>query len=287
MSWHSQLIQWFGILKQLSLSLSSFLKFSDLVWSYSRSQAFYGDNIGSSPSFADRHWAGPSNGGIDSSVEEEDTDFDEEEEIMTEDASFDEDDDDRNADLTASPAGQMEWTDEQLPANAYPRRLSSRGESSGTLGKRERRIEGRSPRERQVLTDRRLSRLTVDQENEEERSRSRSRSPKRLNAIRPTSSLRPSYGSESSSMSQSNSTNQRARRATASQDEAYENTPLLTPSSMEARQPGKGLLRTPSWFLSSGASAATAKFRVQGYGTSTFWQSWFNTVNALIGVGIL
>ncbi|KAK0566140.1 hypothetical protein OC844_000884 [Tilletia horrida] len=31
----------------------------DLVWSYSRSQAFYGDNIGTSPSFADRRWAGP------------------------------------------------------------------------------------------------------------------------------------------------------------------------------------------------------------------------------------
>jgi len=277
-----------------------YLAHSDLVWSYSRSQAFYGENIATSPSFADRHWAGPSNGGIDSSVEEEDTDFDEEEEeIMTEDASINDDDDDdyhdddnydHNADLTASPAGPMDWADEQLPANAYPRRASVRGGVSGALGRRERRTEGRSPRERHKVTDRRLSRLAADDQNDEERSRSRSRSPKRLNAIRQASSLRTdprsSYASDASGTNPSDN-KQGGKRGSVSQSNANESTPLLTPSGMEARQPDTRLLRTPSWFLASGASGTTTKFRIQGYGTSTFWQSWFNTVNALIGVGIL
>ncbi|KAK0563146.1 hypothetical protein OC861_004963 [Tilletia horrida] len=62
----------------------------DLVWSYSRSQAFYGDNIGTSPSFADRRWAGPHRASIaeepsnpptpaDSSTNEDDYDYDDDE----------------------------------------------------------------------------------------------------------------------------------------------------------------------------------------------------------------
>ena len=31
---------------------------SDLIWSYSRSQAYFGDNITTSPSFVDRRWCG-------------------------------------------------------------------------------------------------------------------------------------------------------------------------------------------------------------------------------------
>ncbi|KAL9936248.1 hypothetical protein V8E36_005090 [Tilletia maclaganii] len=45
----------------------------DLVWSYSRSQAFYGDNIGTSPSFTDRRWAGPHRASI---VEEDEAESD-------------------------------------------------------------------------------------------------------------------------------------------------------------------------------------------------------------------
>lgn len=48
-----------------------------------------------------------------------------------------------------------------------------------------------------------------------------------------------------------------------------------------------GRLHTPSWLRHSHMSTSSSKFRMQGYGTSTFWQSWFNTVNALVGVGIL
>ncbi|UZJ56112.1 hypothetical protein CBS101457_005432 [Exobasidium rhododendri] len=272
----------------------------DLVWSYSRSQAFYGDNIATSPSFADRHWAGPSNGGIDSfSVEEEDSDFDEEEEeVLTEDASQDDDDDDddvdydRGADMTASAAGAMDWSDEQLPANAYRRGSSGRVGSSVTLGARERRREGRTPEDRHRVKDRRISRLTVDDQGEEERSRSRSRSPKRLNSVRAASSLRirdsqSSNESESSGKGEVKSRIARTKRGSTSQDDANESSPLLTPSGLEARQPDERLLRTPSWFRTSGTSGTNTKFRTQGYGTSTFWQSWFNTVNALVGVGIL
>ena len=267
---------------------------SDLVWSYSRSQAFYGENIATSPSFADRHWAGPS-GGIDSSVEEEDDD-DEDEEILTEDASILDDDDedgdvedDYSADLTASPAGPMDWGDEQLPVNAYNRRGIARASGAGGLGRRERRMEGRSPRDRQRATDRRLTRLAAGDETDEERSRSRSRSPKRLNVVRPKSSLRSgqksSYGSESSGQSEAIPTRD---QQTLSGDKApTERTPLLDPSALEARRVKDRLPRTPSWFRSSAVSNASNKFQLQGYGTSTFWQSWFNTVNALIGVGIL
>ncbi|CAD6971212.1 unnamed protein product [Tilletia controversa] len=68
----------------------------DLVWSYSRSQAFYGDNIGTSPSFADRRWAGPHR---DSIAEEGDPNLSHTDGDEYEDDDDDDDDDDGDEDL--------------------------------------------------------------------------------------------------------------------------------------------------------------------------------------------
>lgn len=278
----------------------------DLVWSYSRSQAFYGENIATSPSFADRHWAGPSHG-IDSSVEEtsegeeedEETDYDDEE-LLADELSRRSREDDI---IAASPAGPMEWPEEQLPPNALPRRPSR-----GMLGRRERRRsnEERSPGRRGVARamNRNIRRIAADDDDEEERSRSRSRSPKRVNLSRPsTSHLRDSPSTADQEAEQGSVPILRSIRSTMGRrgdgetrkvslprPEANESTPLLglEHGAAEAGRPRRpSLLRTPSWFRSSGMSAASFKFRLQGYGSSTFWQSWFNTVNALVGVGIL
>lgn len=212
------------------------------MWSYSRSQAFYGENIATSPSFADRRWAGPLADG--ESIDDEDSaksldeDEEEDEELLTEDDFDSLPDDDPQY---ASPAGQLDWPEEQLPPNAVAAQRSR-------LGRRER-------RDRERVVDRRLRSLAGgDGDVDEERSRSRSRSPKRL-----TSSSGPSRPSSR----------------------------LRLPSSpVKPVKPDVEETET-SPLLKKAASTSTMRFRRQGYGSSTFWQSWFNTVNALIGVGIL
>lgn len=269
----------------------------DLVWSYSRSQAFYGANIATSPSFADRHWAGPSQGLADSSVDEGSEDFDDEDE----DVDDDEDEEDSLQHSTsslnyatrsrpqhvskygattadedfaaASPAGPMDWQDEQLPPNALHTRRGS------MLGKRDKRSSSaRSPRGSGRALDRRIRRLADDEEEDEERSRSRSRSPKRVNLSKP-SGERSGTRTASESMAAGNVS-------------FGESTPLLSDAQHHAdleSAPGgrRSLLHMPSWLRNSHMSTSSSKFRMQGYGSSTFWQSWFNTVNALVGVGIL
>lgn len=101
--------------------------------------------------------------------------------------------------------------------------------------------------------------------------------------MRQTSGLRTVGSSEGSSDSTAPETISR----TSKRKSFSERTPLLSASAMESNSGDQRIVRTPSWFRSSAVSGTTTKFRLQGYGTSTFWQSWFNTVNALIGVGIL
>lgn len=298
----------------------------DLVWSYSRSQAFYGDNIGTSPSFVDRHWAGPSNanGGMDYSVDE--TSLGEEDDLYESDYSHDEEDDSRYDEdeyrrsryddiIAQSPAGPMEWQDEQLPPNAV-----SRQQDLSTLGRRERRgSRHSSPGRRGVkktteriaqdskTTNRNIKRITDDSNEEDERSRSRSRSPKRVGLSRPRSShLRYSSSNQNNKISQEQSSLPILRSIRSNMNK-NQNRPSVDERSSLLRQPSKQylslhdhedqeqeqiqrrppFLKTPSWFRNSGVSASSGKYRMQGYGTSTFWQSWFNTVNALIGIGIL
>lgn len=181
----------------------------------------------------------------------------------------------------------MEWGDEQLPANAFQRRASN-GRDGGLLGRRERRSQRVSPRNSRRASDRQVARLTADHQTEEDRSRSRSRSPKRLNNMRQSSGLR--INPRASHESNLNSRRVSLKDASSRQSdtiEPSERTPLLSSSPEQNDPTDRKILRTPSWFRSSGVSGTTTKFQVQGYGTSTFWQSWFNTVNALIGVGIL
>lgn len=296
----------------------------DLVWSYSRSQAFYGDNISTSPSFVDRHWAGPSNmnSGIDSSMDE--ASIDEEEELDESDYT-DEDEDGYDDEyrrsryddiVAASPAGPMEWQDEQLPPNAVGRQQDSsmlgrrerRGSRDSSPGRRGiRRTAERRPQSDTRTANRNIKRITDDSNEEDERSRSRSRSPKQVSLSRPGSSrLRysssnkpddddqeqgslPILRSIRSNVNKRNlgsTTNERTSllRKDSKRYLAVDNTDELEQAQGLHRPP---LLKTPSWFRNSGMSATSGKYRMQGYGTSTFWQSWFNTVNALIGIGIL
>ncbi|PWN38531.1 uncharacterized protein FA14DRAFT_160036 [Meira miltonrushii] len=296
----------------------------DLVWSYSRSQAFYGDNISTSPSFVDRHWAGPSNvnGGIDSSMDE--ASIDEEEELDESDYS---DEDEEGYDdeyrrsryddvVAASPAGPMEWQDEQLPPNAVGRqqdlsmlgRRVRRGSRESSPGRRGiKRTSERKPQTNTRTTNRNIKRITDDSNEEDERSRSRSRSPKRVGVSRPgsshlrfSSSNKPdSDGQEQGSLpilrSIRSNMNKRNLDSTANERSSLlrkDSKRYLSVDDDDELEEAQGLqrppfLKTPSWFRNSGVSATSGKYRMQGYGSSTFWQSWFNTVNALIGIGIL
>lgn len=244
--------------------LTQWEKKSDLVWSYSRSQAFYGENIATSPSFTDRRWAGPR---PDPDTESMDDDEDEDEEDFST-KSIDEDDEEET--LTedeyedtlhyASPAGQLDWPEEQLPRNAV---ASQRNQ----LGRRERRE--RRGTDRGGAVDRRLRSLArEDRDGDEERSRSRSRSPKRLTSSSGGGGGGGGGGSGSGGPSRPTS---RLRLPSSP-----------PPTKTDTEAVGE---RTP--LLKKANSSSTMRFRRQGYGSSTFWQSWFNTVNALIGVGIL
>lgn len=298
---------------------------SDLVWSYSRSQAFYGENIATSPSFVDRHWAGPSRG-LDHSLDEgdEDEEAESEEQLTSEyesDSAYDDDELDgsggdgssggvRGAGAAPRRSGNrssgdygaldeahnMEWA-EPLPPNAL--RAGASGLPTGSaLGRREVRAGG-------SMRDRRLSRLADEQD--DDRSRSRSRSPKRLGAARGRgvpAALRAQLHDEQSRQQQhhlafsSDDSSALARCSrpsptTASSDEfapapPTEHTRLLGPGSGPRRRSSatSDAHRRASYAKSSGMSSG-ARFAAQGYGSSTFWQSWFNTVNALVGVGIL
>ncbi|PWN49277.1 hypothetical protein IE53DRAFT_317914 [Violaceomyces palustris] len=265
----------------------------DLVWSYSRSQAFYGDNIATSPSFVDRHWAGNHGHG---EIEEGDSIYEDGEgqsvysedlESFTEtDADGEEADTYENEREGGFAAGALEWEGEQLPPNA--------------VASRRRRA---SVRERSKARDRRLSRL--EDEDSEERSRSRSRSPKRITAgkdAREPSNLR--YGEFTSAagdrLSQAEGASLRDPFAVPPDHDASEikvtspseNTPLLSGlknrlSSASSVSRKARLAGTDRRLSGSGVSSSKSGMSIHGQGTSTFLQSWFNTVNALIGVGIL
>lgn len=240
----------------------------DLVWSYSRSQAFYGENIATSPSFVDRHWAGrrsdsetlteeDSQEGYNS--ESEDWDDEEDLEVLA-------DEDAGSADHHGYPdGGDLEWEGEQLPPNALARR-------------------------RAKARDRRLSRL--EDEEDEERGRSRSRSPKKLNDDTSRVSRTPHEGSHlnpSSIRWEPTEALDKAVRPSspeAPSNPATESTPLLSRSRSNlllARKTSDRLSRT-----GSRASMSTkSSVRIEELGKSTFLQSWFNTLNVLVGVGIL
>ncbi|CBQ72713.1 related to amino acid transport protein [Sporisorium reilianum SRZ2] len=262
----------------------------DLVWSYSRSQAFYGNNIATSPSFVERRWAGQDL--------EEDGIYEEEAEYIS--GEEDESDDDYDgstphsrsgtdpeadtdtasmaSDARFGPSDEFEWEGEALPPNATQR-----------------------TRRRSKARDRRLEQL--ESADEDESSRSRSRSPKRLAGPRErasTTKLNPTR-SDLPRRSQFSSASGEALRDPLADDDAGGNnsssskdseaTPLLSgrrTSDMAKRKPGTyGALRRASESGAISTRSGDSNYHVQEFGNSTLLQSWFNTVNALVGVGIL
>lgn len=246
----------------------------DLVWSYSRSQAFYGNNIATSPSFIERRWAGQDleEG---SSIYEDDEDYlsDEDEDgasVSHFRSEADTDGDSVNSDSRFGP-GELEWDGEAMPPNAVSRQ-----------------------RRRSKARDRRLERL--EGLDGDEGSRSRSTSPKRLSrpldgVQREASRLNPNVSfpdqkqSQRSSLSDSSNAGPASLRDPYAEDQpASESAPLLsTMSDLPSRKKSSfyGTTRRVS------ETRTDSGYRAYQTGTSTLLQSWFNTVNALVGVGIL
>ncbi|PWY97614.1 hypothetical protein BCV70DRAFT_221450 [Testicularia cyperi] len=259
----------------------------DLVWSYSRSQAFYGNNIATSPSFIESRWAGRDlEGGesIDEDGEDDETDeYDDEDDLTFHSRSGTEAETDAEStqgDGRFGP-GELDWEGENVPPNAVSRQ-----------------------RRRSKAQDRRLERLESADENE--RSRSRSRSPKRLSRAsdeeqrREGSRLNPNTGHvdhrQSHHSTASGTSSAAALRDPFADDDdsghkVSESTPLLTKRGHDETADSRrgnsyGAVRRAS---SSGVFSirSDSGYQLQELGTSTFLQSWFNTVNALVGVGIL
>ncbi|SPO27405.1 related to amino acid transport protein [Ustilago trichophora] len=258
----------------------------DLVWSYSRSQAFYGNNIATSPSFVERRWAGQD-------LEEGDSLYDDDREYISEDEESEYDgstshsrsgtDADTDADTASmasdarfGPSDEFEWEGEALPPNATQR----------------------SRRRGSKARDRRLEQL--ESADEDERSRSRSRSPKRLAGPRERASnskLNPNRISTASGVSAAGD----VLRDPFAEDEAEqaqhrgkdsEATPLLSRPRASDASLGKNKPNSYGALGRASESGAVSARSESGYqplelGNSTLLQSWFNTVNALVGVGIL
>lgn len=252
----------------------------DLVWSYSRSQAFYGNNIATSPSFVERRWAGQDL--EDESIYEEETEYisGEDEESDDEphsrsgtDAEADTDTASMASDARFGPSDQFEWDGEALPPNATRRTWR-----------------------RSKARDRRLEQL--ESADEDETSRNRSRSPKRLAGPRERASdtkLNPNR-SDLHRRSQFSSASGEALRDPLADDEGVDSskdseaTPLLSgkrTSDIPKRKSGSyGALRRASESGAISTRSGDSSCQVD-LGNSTLLQSWFNTVNALVGVGIL
>lgn len=250
----------------------------DLVWSYSRSQAFYGNNIATSPSFVERRWAGQELEEGDSIYEDDEEDYTSGEEGEDDYASTshsrsateaegDTDTASMASDARFGPSDEFEWEGEALPPNATQR-----------------------SRRRSKARDRRVEQL--ESADEDDRDRSRSRSPKRLTAPRERASnsrLNPSRSEQNrrSTASAASASGEVLRDPFAEDGEA-EVTPLLNSRTRTADKNGAagrkssttyGTLRRPS--------SSAHSMPDQDRGNSTLLQSWFNTVNALVGVGIL
>ncbi|KAJ1599209.1 hypothetical protein NDA14_004314 [Ustilago hordei] len=274
----------------------------DLVWSYSRSQAFYGNNIATSPSFVESRWAGQDLEEGSESIDQDDQEYisgDESENYYAStshsrsgtdadadtdtdaDADTDTDTASMASDARFGPSDGFEWEGEALPPNATQR-----------------------TRRRSKARDRRLERLE-SADDEHERSRSRSTSPKRLAGPRERASnskLNPNRLSSTASATSATGRGGDVLRDPFAVDgdgdapqlgKDSEATPLLgrnrsSDANLASRRKSSNYaaLHRPS---ESGAISNRSESSYQGHelGNSTLLQSWFNTVNALVGVGIL
>lgn len=251
----------------------------DLVWSYSRSQAFYGNNIATSPSFVESRWAGQD-------LEQGDSIYQDDQEYLSEDESTshstsgtDADTDTDTASMASDarfgPSDEFEWEREALPPNATQR-----------------------TRRKSKSRDTRLEQL--ESADQDERSRSTSTSPKRLAGPPERASNSKLNPNRISTASANSAANQGVLRDPFAQDDQdiqqqskdSEATSLLNHNrssdpNLSKRKPNfYGALCRPS---DSGAisNRSESSYQLHQLGTSTLLQSWFNTVNALVGVGIL
>lgn len=269
----------------------------DLVWSYSRSQAFYGNNIATSPSFVERRWAGQDLETEGDSIYDDDQEYisgeDDQDDSISQHSHAESSTDTASmtSDARFGPSDEFEWEGEALPPNATQR-----------SHRRRRRSRPRDPR---------LEQLESADEQDRSDERSRSRSPKRLagpGGIRERASnskLNPnrsdlhrrSHFSTGSGVSdglrdpfaEDEAEQAALQRQQRSKDS--ESTPLLSRASETTlgKKPSMnsyGALRRTS---ESGAisTRSESSYQVIELGNSTLLQSWFNTVNALVGVGIL
>ncbi|EST04772.1 Amino acid transporter, transmembrane [Kalmanozyma brasiliensis GHG001] len=240
----------------------------DLVWSYSRSQAFYGNNIATSPSFVERRWAGQDLEEADSIYEDDEEFTDEEDDYASTSQSRASDAGTDTASMASDarfgPEEEFEWEGE-LPPNAVQR-----------------------TRRRSKARDRRLEQL--ESADEDERSRSRSRSPKRLSGVkdRVPGKADPSRRSQLSTASEvlRDPFADDAEEGSGSKDS--EVTPLMTQANSTRRKSsGYGTIRRTSESGALSTRSGDSNYPPPDLGNSTLLQSWFNTVNALVGVGIL
>ena len=244
---------------------------------------------------------------MDETEEDEEDDLEAEERDSFTESTEDEDEQILRADRSGAVGpDDPAWEGEQLPANAVnlqkKRRMSSNRARAAAIRARDRRLR------------------SLEDDDEEERGRSRSRSPKRLTS----STSRESRGSFSSGSgrrirdlgsggSRTASSEDREPQLPASAPPASrlprsstpadgkdaglrlqnglptldgganERTPLLS-------RENQGLMRPPTTAqrrASADLRARAKSQRLAHQGTSTFLQSWFNTLNALVGVGIL
>lgn len=317
----------------------------DLVWSYSRSQAFYGENMGTSPSFVE-HYAPPGASGISTpadtdsehppsslasdaygSSSDERSGFnsinDGEDAPYSEDGSYvgesdlysesDETDDPTPVQsATASEAGgaltPSRWTNplsEQLPSNACnldPSRQPCRRPVSGLSNLSPAALQARNDKLLTLEDDEPHSHGEADQSRLYGRSRSRSSSRSRPPFGTAT---RAGRSTDKGSFSTRGSCRSRGRRARGGSrrdaqvrtrvpansegDKALvvgHDTELLhddfrPPCADVDGRTSENLLRAAAF------KPGMAKGVAYPVGTSTFLQSWFNTLNAVMGVGIL
>lgn len=268
---------------------------SDLVWSYSRSQAYFGDNLISSPSFVERRWRDSSSGGVYESDTETIQDSDTRNsgadctdgEYSADNDAFSDDDASPAARVrdrpTASVDTQTYWENLGADSEFMNEPASRRSKSRSTV--RNKRSNYMHPPAHEF--DEGLS----DDNNES--IRSSSRSPKRINPDVPAESQpnrlgyaaqdrAPRRPSPSSSpyVTQFRERSRAPLRASAPQ--------LRDPYHFDERTRLVSMPDTESDYQAPRLHKPVAPGMPNDKRQkSTFWQTWFNAVNALVGVGIL
>lgn len=256
----------------------------DLIWSYSRSQAYFGDNITTSPSFVESQWHGRTDGHPREC--DGDADPDNDSEVV------------RNTDAETDPGD--EFGDDDSVASVLVRDRPMAGVANTKLywsgnGTRRSRGKGRESYTRLDPNDSRDYDEGISDEAPDDATRYRSRSPKRigdaspsprarvLRTLEPDRELsrppRDTYHPRSKTRFRHN-----LRAAAPHLRDPYHFDDLQSGRRMRAVDEETRLLSAPPARYAALANEYNA---TAGHGISTFWQTWFNTVNALVGVGIL